>query len=46
MKLQGKSHIHYAIKRAIKMPVAMAGAVNEIITAKTGFDENLQAAST
>lgn len=42
MRAQGKSGIHYAVRQALKMPASMATAINEMITAVCGFDENLQ----
>lgn len=43
-KVKGRSGIHYAIRRAVKMPASMTLAVSDLITAETGFDENLQTA--
>jgi len=37
---QARSGIHYALRRALKMPVTMASAVNEMITLVAGYDEN------
>lgn len=39
---QKRSGLHYALRRALKMPVAMAMAVNELITLAAGYDENLE----
>jgi MoxR-like ATPase len=36
-----RSGFHHTAPRALKMPVTMAQAVNEIITKVTGFDENM-----
>lgn len=44
LKAKQKSGLHYAIQRALKMPVSMASAVNEMITLRAGFDENLSTA--
>jgi len=41
MKQMGRSGLHYAIRQAVRMSPAMAGAVNEIITTVAGCDENL-----
>jgi len=38
------SAVHYAVERALKMPVTMRHAVKEYITAAVGFDENLNTA--
>jgi cobaltochelatase CobS len=45
LRAKGISGIHYAMRRAVKMPTAMAMAVNEFITATVGFDENLKTAT-
>lgn len=39
---QRKSGLHYAIRQAVRMSPVMAGAVNEKITLRAGYDENLQ----
>lgn len=41
MKAQNRSGLHYAIRQAVRMSAAMAGAVNEQITAVAGYDENM-----
>jgi len=33
--------LHYAIRQAVRMSAAMAGAVNEQITAVAGYDEDM-----
>lgn len=38
---QKRSGVHYALRRAVKMPVDMAKAVSEIITLEAGYDEAL-----
>lgn len=40
MKNQGRSGLHYALPRAVRMGRTMADAVNEMITLTAGFDEN------
>jgi cobaltochelatase CobS len=42
MKNLGKSGLHYALNQAVRMPAAMGKAVNEIITTRAGYDENLK----
>jgi cobaltochelatase CobS len=39
------SAIHYALKRAVKMPLAMQAAVKNLITAQSGVDEDLSTAN-
>lgn len=41
LKSQNKSGLHYAINQAVRLPTAMAKAVNEMITTVAGYDENL-----
>jgi cobaltochelatase CobS len=45
LKAKKQSGLHFAIRRALKMPRAMADAVNQYITLETGFDENLEQAT-
>lgn len=40
-----QSGLHYALRRAVKMPLAMTEAVNEYITLAAGFDQNLAQSS-
>lgn len=40
LKARGKSSLHYAINRAVRMSPEMAKAVQNLITLKAGFDEN------
>lgn len=44
LKPQRQSGLHYAMRHALKMPRDMAAAVNQYITLKAGFDENLEQA--
>lgn len=44
LREQGKSGVHYALPRAVRMSPTMAKACNEVLTAIAGFDENLKAA--
>jgi cobaltochelatase CobS len=41
LRQQRRSGLHYAIGQAVRMSAAMAKAVNEVITLKAGYDENL-----
>ena len=41
MKAKGLSGMHYALPRAFKMTPEMHKAVNELVTARLGVDENL-----
>lgn len=41
MHQQRKSHLHVAIRQAVRMSSTMAAAVNEMITLRAGYDENL-----
>lgn len=43
LRQQRKSGLHYAIRQAVRMTPTMAQAVNELITLKAGYDENLGA---
>lgn len=45
LKAKRQSGLHFAMRRALKMPRSMAAAVNEYITLATGFDENLNQVS-
>jgi cobaltochelatase CobS len=45
LRQQRKSGLHYAIRQAVRMAPTMAQAVNELITLKAGYDENLGAKS-
>ena len=42
MASKKQSGLHYSIRRALKMSVTMAQAVNNFITLAAGFDENLR----
>lgn len=41
LQAQRKSHLHYAMRQAVRMSATMASAVNEMITMRAGYDENL-----
>lgn len=41
MQAQRKSALHYAMRQAVRMSETMAGALNEAITLRAGYDENL-----
>lgn len=43
LRQQRKSGLHYAIRQAVRMAPTMAKAVNETITLRAGYDENLGA---
>lgn len=42
MASKRRSALHYAIRRALKMSLTMTKAVNEFITLKAGFNEDLE----
>lgn len=42
LQAQRKSHLHYAMRQAVRMSATMAAAVNEVITLRAGYDENLK----
>ncbi len=46
LRSKGRSGLHFAIQQALRMRAPMAGAVNQQITLKAGYDENLVTATT
>lgn len=44
LKAKKQSGLHYAIRKAVKMPRGMVDAVNQYITLAVGYNENLESA--